>query len=176
MSVVLEEVKKRPRLVNSLLKDELLDVAKALEIDITRTARKAEVKAEVIESLVKKGLVLASAVSEDDEDKEEEGEEGKAQIFDKSMREIELEKENELHVRLSEAELKYRFELEKEKLNIQVKLKELEVKLAESQKQKVDSASATKFDIAKNSLVTPFSEDCVDKYFSHLEKITSEQR
>lgn len=190
MSELLQEVLKKPRLINSLLKKELIDVAKCLKLEVNQASRKAQIKEAVLHSLTDDGLIEASAFEDEDEEKEEEEEvteegdlEGEQEGVEgnKVMKQLELEKENDL--RLREMEMKYRFELEKERLKTeaQIRMKELDVKLAETQKQKIENA--TQFDIAKNiRLVPTFNEGCVNKYFTHFEKIAealkwpSEQR
>lgn len=172
MAETVEKLKKKPRLINSLLKDELLEVAKFLQIEVSRAAKKAEIKDLVERSLIEHEEFEATAFVDEEEEEEEEkdgkpGDGAKGKAFDKTFKEFALDKENER--RLREVEMKLQYELQKEKLYAQIKLKELEVKLVEA-KQGLGNDSATPFDITKNiRLVPAFNEDCVDKYFTHFE-------
>ena len=109
---ILEDIRSNPRLINSLLKDELLKVACELEITgISRSSRKATIRRSVVEVLVGQGIVEMDSLEDEDEEELEEKEtvEGKKKYCD--------------DLRLKEAQLKYEFELEKRKIECTSKTK-----------------------------------------------------
>ena len=151
------------RELNSLKKNELLQLAQYYELTADAALSKSQVKEIVLKHLIDEELITPV----DETAKEigtNNGMSGEELLQLKRLEFQEREKEREAQLRLKELDIKER------ELSLQVQLKELEVRATRA--TTVAPETNTSFDVGKHVKFVPvFHEAEVDKYFLHFEKV-----
>ena len=170
---------------NALRKDELILLAKHLELESKQAMRKDEIRQIIVNHLVdtevfegtmletssKTMLEIKKLEMQEKREKEEREMQERLKREEMEMKREEMERQE----RLKREEMERQERLEKEKLAFQYEMEmkklELQMKLGLSSDSEKHSE---KFDVTKNiRLVPPFQEKDADKYFLHFEKVAS---
>lgn len=189
MSFNLEEFLARPskRELDSLLKPQLRQVVRQLEIECEEHAKKAELKRLVLDYFVQEDLISDDKLNGVDSELEikrlelehqareqEKNRECQLKMKELELKEKEIAARNELDLKERELALQNELDLKEKELQMQLNLKELELKSKTVPTVTENSAGAAKetFDFTSHvKLVLPFQEHKVDKFFLRFEKI-----
>ena len=170
---------------NALRKDELILLAKHLELESKQAMRKDEIRQIIVNHLVdtevfegtmletssKTMLEIKKLEMQEKREKEEREMQERLKREEMEMKREEMERQE----RLKREEMERQERLEKEKLAFQheMEMKKLEVQMKLGLSSDSEKHSE-KFDVTKNiRLVPPFQEKDADKYFLHFEKVAS---
>ena len=148
---------------NALRKDELILLAKHLELESKQAMRKDEIRQIIVNHLVDTEVFEGTML--------ETSSKTMLEIKKLEMQEKREKEEREMQERLKREEMERQERLEKEKLAFQheMEMKKLEVQMKLGLSSDSEKHSE-KFDVTKNiRLVPPFQEKDADKYFLHFE-------
>ena len=173
--VVAEDFLREPSLgkLDSLRKDDMLEVGRKLELAVRGSMRKTELKKIIVEHMVDNDVFEAGVLVDLNDEMARmsptQAETEKDEIEQDRMKmEIEkarIEQETKLQITRIEQEAKIQMEVEKARIEQETRLEELNIR------QRSDESERQKFDIAKQvRLIPKFIETEVDDYFSHFEK------
>ena len=174
--------------VDSLRKDELLNLGIYLELDVKTNFRKKKIKEMVVDCLVRQNILTDYTLQNVSSDSEQEHEITKLQLQLKmkemeaasEIKKLELEREiRENEIKKLELQHDHETEIEIKKLELEqaheYRMKQLEnesKRVVGEQAMPVEQNSSNYFDVTKQvRLVPKFNEKEVDKFFMHFEKI-----
>ena len=167
---------------SKLRKDELILLAKHLNLEVKNAMRKHYMQDVILKHLVSEGVFEEIVLENYEASKPKLSPEQQYQLELKKleMKERMEEKKKERQERMEEKERQERMEekerqerLEREKMELQheFEIRKLELQLKSGSGSGVEKSSA-KFDVTKHiNFVPPFQQADVDKYFLHFEKV-----
>ena len=159
-----------------LKKDELISLAKHLQLEVKKAMRKYQIQHIILKHLVSKDVFKETVLEMYEAPKLElqlqlelKKLEMQERLEEKERQERLEEKERERQERLEEKERQER--LEKERLRHELEMKKLELQAKLGSDPSVEKCIA-KFDVTQHiKFVPPFQQADVDKYFLHFEKV-----
>lgn len=160
MEFKLEDFVRAPtvELVHKCTVEQLLSVAEHFKITVTKQAKKAVIKNEILQGLVQEGVFPASVLPKE----QRLSSSGAAPEDAVRLKELELEL-GRLALRESELRL--------EQLKVE---KDAEIRIREMELSRPRGSSDLDFDVSKNiRLVPQFNEKDVDKYFTLFERVAT---
>ena len=168
--------------LSKLRKDELILLAKHLNLEVKKAIRKHDIQDVILKHLVSEGVFEEIVLENYEASKPKLSPEQQYQLELKKleMKERMEEKKKERQERMEEKERQERMQekerqerLEREKMESQreFEIRKLELQLKLGYGSGVEKSSA-KFDVTKHiKFVPPFQQADVDKYFLHFEKV-----
>ena len=154
----------------SLTKPQLKLVADKIVIEYEYNVKKAELRQAILDYFVEEDLIPEEQPSPSDRELE-------IRRLELEHRANEQQRDQDCQVRLKELELREKeLEMKDREIQLQLKLKELELRKVATPTTPIEPppATAPSFDVSRQiRLVPQFTEQEVDKFFSHFEKIAA---
>ena len=172
---------------SKLRKDELILLAKHLNLEVKNAMRKHDIQDVILKHLVSEGVFEEIVLENYEASKpklspeqqyqlELKKLEMKERMEEKKKERQERKEEKERQERMEEKERQKRLEREKMEWQHEFEIRKLELQLKSGSCSGVEKSSA-KFDVTKHmKFVPPFQQADVDKYFLHFEKVAGNQR
>ena len=150
------------RVIHSLKKSQLIDIAKHYKLEVDSSQKKGEVKRLLVSFLTDEEIIPEDEAHGDTATMSED----LVELKRLELQDRERERENQLRIK--------ELEIREKELTVQLRLRELETPAPAPPSAAERPPLETRFDISKQiRFVPPFQEQEVDKYFLHFEKIAT---
>ena len=150
------------RVIHSLKKSQLIDIAKHYKLEVDSSQKKGEVKQLLVSFLTDEEIIPEDEAHGDTATMSEDV----VELKRLELQDRERERENQLRIK--------ELEIREKELTVQLRLRELETPAPAPPSAAERPPLETRFDISKQiRFVPPFQEQEVDKYFLHFEKIAT---